>query len=483
MQNSKLISILKFFNKKDLKRFEDFLKSPFFNKNDELVKTYIYIKKFAPLFNKPKLSKEKTFAFVFPDKAYNEKKIGYLMSDLLKMVEDFIAIKRIEDQPILKYQQILQYYNEWKLEKPFHSSMRDARKQLKSYPYKDGNFFYYNYLLEEEENEFIFKVKQNQNEVDQSLQRVDKSIDQYFILQKLRCGCELYNRRNIVAGDYQIPLLKEIIDYVESDLYLKNSNPAIMIYFQTIKSLINSEETNHFFILKELLQEHNKSFAPKEARNMFLFAINYCVKKINSGQAEFKKELFEIYKNTIEGGLITLNGQLNFTTFKNINSIACLVKEYEWAENFIQQYGPALNEENRNNAIMYNMALLHFYKNDFQTAHEYLYKVEPTADLIYNLDSRLLLLRVYYELNEFQALNALFSSFRIYIKRNKMISDGHRDVYLNLINAMKELLKYQDEPKQLQILKENVKEERIAVLTWLIAKIEERLALFSKKTN
>ncbi len=483
MQNSKLISILKFFTKKDLKRFEDFLMSPFFNKSEELVKTYIYIKKFAPLFNKKALSKEKTYNFVFPNKAYNEKKIGYLMSDLLKMIEEFIAIKQIEAQPILKQHQLLQCYNEWKLEKPFHSSMRDARKQLKNYPYKDSNFFYYNYLLEEEENEFIFKEKQNQNEVDQILQRLDRCIDQCFILLKLRSGCQLYNRQNIVSTQYQVPLLNEIVDYVESNLYHKDTNPAILIYFQIFKSLTNSEETSHFFILKDLLQEHNKSFAPKESRNMFLFAINYCVKKINSGQQEFQKELFDIYRNTIESGFISLNGQLNFNNFKNINTIACLVKEYEWAENFIQQYGPDVKEEDRNNAVMYNMALLHFYKNDFQTAHEYLYKVEPTADLIYNLDSRLLLLRVYYELNEYQALSALFSSFKIYIKRNKLISDGHRDVYLNLINAMKELLKYQDEPEQLQTLKEKVKEQRIAVLSWLTAKIDERLALFSKKTN
>ena len=47
-----------------------------------------------------------------------------------------------------------------------------------------------------------------------------------------------------------------------------------------------------------------------------------------------------------------------------------------------------------------------------------------------------MLLRIYYEINEGEALFALIASFSIYLRRNKKITKETREAYLNFTNIL-----------------------------------------------
>ncbi|MFT4761074.1 MAG: hypothetical protein ACI9XO_003786 [Paraglaciecola sp.] len=55
MENSKLVQLLKTFSTQELREFKDFMQSPLFNKNQDLVDFYLYLKKIAPNFPTKKL--------------------------------------------------------------------------------------------------------------------------------------------------------------------------------------------------------------------------------------------------------------------------------------------------------------------------------------------------------------------------------------------------------------------------------------------
>jgi len=91
-------------------------------------------------------------------------------------------------------------------------------------------------------------------------------------------------------------------------------------------------ETKHFFELKKLLQKHPKAFAEAELRDLYEYAINYCLRRVNAGQLDFLKELFSLYKETLEAGLLFEDEQLSFWTYKNIVGVALRLREFLWAE-------------------------------------------------------------------------------------------------------------------------------------------------------
>ena len=63
-------------------------------------------------------------------------------------------------------------------------------------------------------------------------------------------------------------------------------------------------------------------------------------------------------------------------------------------------------------------------------------QVEYT-DIRYSLNAKTLLLRTYYDLEEYEALIALSDAFRQYLQRNRLISDDRKKGYYYLLQFIK----------------------------------------------
>ena len=96
--------------------------------------------------------------------------------------------------------------------------------------------------------------------------------------------------------------IQEIVHYLEKTKHIHE--PAITIYTTILKCLLEAAQENHFERLKSLLSKHSELFEKAEARDMYMYGINYCVKKINMGAAQYFKELFVIYKTSLEKELL-----------------------------------------------------------------------------------------------------------------------------------------------------------------------------------
>jgi len=68
MQKSKFILLLKSFSAKDLRLFDLFLKSPYYNNNDDLILLFKEIKKYAPNYINKMLQREKIFKAALKNK-------------------------------------------------------------------------------------------------------------------------------------------------------------------------------------------------------------------------------------------------------------------------------------------------------------------------------------------------------------------------------------------------------------------------------
>lgn len=88
MQNTKLILLLKTFSREELKRFGDFVQSPYFNKREAPINLYKILVPLYPDFEN--LKWEKIFKKAFPNKpAYNEAYLRNVLSDLYELALGF----------------------------------------------------------------------------------------------------------------------------------------------------------------------------------------------------------------------------------------------------------------------------------------------------------------------------------------------------------------------------------------------------------
>ena len=130
--------------------------------------------------------------------------------------------------------------------------------------------------------------------------------------------------------------------------------------------------------------------------------------------------------------------KIDFQHYKNIIGIGLKVKEDFWVEQFIQNYTQYIVEDKRENAKNYNLAKLYFSQKKYYQVIEQLREVQ-FANHIYALNGKTILLKTYYELQEYQALDSLIDSFRIYIRRNKLLSNEAKQQHLNLLRFTKKL--------------------------------------------
>lgn len=431
MDNSKLISLLRTFDAKDLRLFGDFVRSPFYNKNVELARLYEQLRKTAPEFPAHKIDKYLIWTQLYPDLAPDEKEISYLMNFLLKLAERYIGMRRYQEDTFMPEFHILEAYSGRGLDKHYRHKHRQLGKLLSGHPYQNERHYYNAYEMASLDARFIH-LKQ-QRTVDHHLRGTVDHLDRYYLATRLRLTCELINRRNILSAEYDQEEVDKLLNYLhthESVLEL----PVIGVYYYQLRMLIEPEQEQFFHSFKALLSENGSLLPPLELKEVYVYAQNYCIRRIRQGAGGFLKELFEIYQEALKAGtLLESDGYLSPWKFKNIVSVALRLGETDWAEGFIEEFLPELPVEFRESASAYNIAHIRYHQKEYAQALKTLQAVE-FSDLYYSLDTRKMMLRIYFEQADTEPLLSLIAAFKIFLKRNKLISDGNRAAYRNFVD-------------------------------------------------
>jgi hypothetical protein len=175
-----------------------------------------------------------------------------------------------------------------------------------------------------------------------------------------------------------------------------------------------------------------------------------------------------IYKIGLENRLLFENNQLSPYTYKNAMMAALKVGEMAWASQFLDDYKPFLASNDREMIYKYNKALYFFRNNDYNSAMQLLQTVN-LKEVLFNLDARRLLARIYFELKENAALDSLIDNSKIYLHRQKDIG-YHREMYLNFFKILEILLK--TDPKKRAILRGPIEATKyLAEREWLLSKL------------
>jgi hypothetical protein len=469
MKESKLFEALQTLDKKEFATFLKFVRSPFFQEHRDVLSLARVLEDFYPEINDETLPRERIFDLVF-EGGFDDLKVRHLMSDMLKLFERFVAYEIFEEDQIYLEINKLNYYRNKGLDKHFSTTEKRVHKNLeKNGVYSNEETYYKKFLLERELNQFMserFTRKGASN-----VKNTSEALDNFFILQKLRYGCMQLNYGKVFSQSFQLLLLDEIVEHVAKiDL---SGDPLIRAYYFAYNMLKAPDDTSFFFGLKNILST-STTFDITLNFELYNFAQNYCIGYINRGRKEFFSELLQLYKLSIKNDVVTYNQNLHPADFKNIVTIACRLEQFEWADDFIKNYGDYLPEDERENAITINRAQLYWYEGNLSQAVRLLSRVEFN-DPFYALNAKSLLARIYFEQGEKDVLFSFCDSFKVYLKRNKIISKTHLNNYLRLINLISKLAKLKPgQFDKLEKIKTEIKESQgLSNKKWLLEQAEK----------
>ncbi len=167
-------------------------------------------------------------------------------------------------------------------------------------------------------------------------------------------------------------------------------------------------------------------------------AINFCIRRINQSESRYFRDVFDLYQSGLQHGALLEDGALSRWTYTNIALTALNLREFEWVLHFLHDYAPLLPEMHRAGTLNFNLARYYFDTADYHQAMQHLLRMEYD-DVLQNLLAKTLLCKIFYELDEQEALENQLDSIEIYLRRKKVLG-YHKENYTAFVRLMRKLL-------------------------------------------
>ena len=478
MTGSKLLSLLEGFSPAALNRFHRFVSSAYFNENEvlialfELIHPHLSGEDDVGARKEEQLDKRMVWKSLYKNKPYNDAHLRALASALLQLAYQFLHAESCREDPLKEKLAVMEQLKSPAMDKHFRGLARQFNRIQRETPGEGSEKYYQSYLFHRLHHQQVEERGERQKDFG-LLEAADHFLDAYYFLEKLRHYCDALGYQSFLSRQPDIGLPTGFWAFLGSSSLL--DFPLIRAYYLVAQMLGQPEKEEYFERLKGLLFDNYRHFAEDDSLTLWIHLINYCIhKKINTGRSDFYPALFEVYQKAIETGLLLQNGMLQPQHYKNIITIGLHVKAFEWVEHFIREYTQMLPEGNQENALTYNLAKVYFFQQEYEKVIEKLRKVEY-EDQVYALGSKLMLLRTYFELEEFLALDSLVESFRIYLRRKKDISRDVRQQYMNVLRFVRKLSRLDPNDKAAisKVKKEVLECNALAAKQWVLEKVAE----------
>jgi hypothetical protein len=460
MKQNPLSEIFEKLSKKERQEIEKAINSPFFNEKNEVIRLWQCLEKGNSLEDKSQL-----FVLLFPDEAFNLKKIYTTAAILEQIIERVIQLLENENETAKQKIKLIAWYRKKGLNKFFQKNIAETQEILEDSGLADDYFYRTSHLIEQELYENHFSARSS----DLNLQPFMDTLDLGFIIEKLKKTCFLLSQQAIFKVSYDTGLLKPILEYLKEkpELFEK---PAIAVYYHCYIFQTEPNETAHFETFKRLIISYFSVFNSSEIRNLYLLAINYCIKQHNAGNAKYASEGLELFKKGLKDGFLLENGVLSRFSYLNIVAWALLEKNYEWTENFINAYKNTLERSYRDSMFSFCMARLEFSRKNYPAAILLLQKAEY-RDILLGLAAKVILLKIYFELDEFDALESHLNSMKAYIIRKRVLG-YHKINYQNIIKYTQKIIQTNGNLLKINVLREEISSEKILTeKEWLLEQL------------
>jgi hypothetical protein len=438
LKNTKIVTLLSTFSSAEIKKFRDFVNSPYYNKNKNVIRLNEALVKFHPDYDSKLLTEEHIYSKVFGEDKFDYFKIKNISSDLYTLGLEFLRhVANPTTDFINDYNLIVQL----RLRKLFNlhkKLVKSTEESFKKVEYKDSPFLYNNYLLTMESQ--IVDLFEKPSSISGILVEFESFYEYliFHLLQYYNLMIHIGKENNV---NIDIKMVGEIVSYLEKGP--ASSHPVTLSYQYLILLKIKGKE-EYYFKLKE---NYFKNFAEMDAASAYrvhMHMFGYCADMYNfKGDRRFVKEGYELYKHSYLNNRVT-SGELLYPDFVNFIKVFVRAGDIELAEKFISDYKHQLPEDQFDNSINFSKAYIAHFKGDLVKALKYVSMVNfPLA--ILKVQSRIMEVQLNYQLEYYEETRSLIDAFKKTLVKEVVISGDFKNSILsflkkttNLINLIQE---------------------------------------------
>ncbi|RMG83800.1 MAG: hypothetical protein D6714_09160 [Bacteroidetes bacterium] len=460
MNQSKLVKMLKLLDSDEIKAFRRHLQTPVFHSGTTLLKLLDVLKPHhrSELKN-PGLTKERVYKKVFPGKPFNPGKLKRHMSELTRELVHFMALLELQKDEVTEAQLAGRFFKRKNARTFFHKSIENRLKFLENQPQtnQEKNYEYLSALFD-----LSYRSDKtgygSDNEV---FEKMAFHLDIFYAKARLFMFMEALNKKRIQGEEVEISLLGKILDYIKS----RYSEPTTLLFSSVIELM---QERGDFQNTKNRFLRQLKALDPEIARDILTSLRNYCTLAHKKEGGNHLSELARLNEIGLEHGLFIQGGYLPDHRFINIANTFSIVKQFERAEQFIENWQGALDEMKRERAVFIARQFLRFKKGEYETVHKAFHENPPDLYRFWpiwrNMDIACL-----YELGEeyIQLLHNKLKSYTVYFRQKKKISEENRISNLNFAKFTHRLLTGTAPEKAIRDIQNT---RYVAFRDWLIEK-------------
>jgi len=241
--------------------------------------------------------------------------------------------------------------------------------------------------------------------------------------------------------------------YRERDLddHRCTRDPFIRLFYLVARLQLDEPtkaETAFTQVTDRLVEFHHRLPAD-DRRNLLLMAINYGLRRANTGSEPAIEVTFVLYKLGLKLGLLHDRGRLSIFAFNNILGLAIRLQEVDWAADFLDKHQRELPDKGGSEVLALGRARLALATGKDGDALYFLQQAD-FKDFIHHLTARVIQLKIYFKQDSYTLLHSHIGSTRKLLTRRKRVGyhlQNYRNIF-QLANAVIRLTPGDDKARE-----------------------------------
>jgi hypothetical protein len=445
--NSKAISIIRTLSKEEFKRLGKFLSSPFFITNKNLLKLYKVLREHYPQFDDEKFNKRSIYKSIYGTSDYHDEGLRKLFSELYKELNKYLVILNLEEDQVTYNKLLLRKLCIKKLDSLFIKNLSGANELIDKTDFHYINFLE-KYLLQWEYVAFYLERGEQHKIPPNIIERANYLI--FFFLSDLILTIKDVDGIRKKYGYDPDPNLPEAFlsnfDIENFFKYIDEHNfknkEIIKLYYAAFLAFKHLDDERYYSNFRDLVFTNWKILSKQGRYTVICYLINYCSNKISSGKPGFEKKMYEVYRLFLRSRQYLLDdgSYIRIDIFLNITDNYSKMGRISEAKKFFEKNIIDFHPEQRKNILSYCNALLNFERKKYGDSLKNIAYIK-TNIFLFRKRIRILLLKLYYEMDLYHDAKSTSGKYRNFLMKNKQVSQIEKDNGLKFLNIYNELLK------------------------------------------
>lgn len=469
MKNTKLIRLLGALSHNEMKRLNEFISSPYHNKNAKIKSLFENIRKYYPDFENRNFTKEKLYKKVFSG-SYNSAQFRSVVSDLYELVKNFLSAETLKKDPFTSSVYMLEFLITRNSAAPvLDTEVKKVYADLEKMPFS-LQYFRTRFELEGLMTRHYSNTSSDKKFPEQAKIEVEYLMNLFSI--HLFDTLSVFNNGGH-AFDFTInnKPLEEIAELLKKYGYI--NHPAVIIYYH-IYRLYKFNDEKDYLILTEMKNRHEHRLEWEMQYFLYQVLELFLQKKVLKGEEKHYYPLFELYKHAFENNIYITPQTIFPVKVTGAIDAALRTGEQDWAQKFLDGLEERLVKENYTDYLNFYRARVLSASGRNEEALEFLNRLK-TKDTLLKNGAKNMMLRVLYEMGHYETALSMIDAYKHFIRREKSFSKIHKESVLNFIKSIEKLIKItlSFEKHEVEELKRDLMNNKSSLsFQWLMQKIK-----------